>query len=409
MKIDYKILHICNDEKFIDSTIKLFEDVYPNKSIYYVLQSTNEPFKHVRSEKAKPFLIQKEGDEHKIKDLLHENKIEVVFLHALHLKKQRIVNVLSKDILKVWFIWGSDLYWNWKLLKKDMFERETYTFLYGENTKTSLRNKIMFNNCSLWLFSKHRDNKIWLPKILVKKLETNFLTDFYKVVQKIDIAVPIVPAEYELVKRINNNLVYAPFEYANIEDLAINNELYNVKNANNILVGNSASPTNNHIDAFKQIVNYKQDSQKVIVPLSYGGKKDYINFVIEKGNYYFGDSFIPILNFMPLNEYNQLISGCGFAVFNHKRQQALGNINTMGYFGAKLFLNSESPIFKYFKKLGIQVFNINSVNSNSFYSKLSEKEIEHNRSLLFKLYSREAVKKKVVELIEIVDFKLKEN
>ena len=117
MKNDFKIIQIFNDEKFVDTTIKLFEEVYPNKSIYYVLQTSNKPFIHVSSEKAKPVLIQKEGDEKKILDAFYKNKIEVVFLHALGLTKQRIVNLLGNDILKVWFIWGSDLYWNWKLLK----------------------------------------------------------------------------------------------------------------------------------------------------------------------------------------------------------------------------------------------------------------------------------------------------
>jgi len=98
MKFDFKIIHIFNDEKFIDATINLFEDIYPNKSIYYVLQSSNETFKHVRSAKAKPLLIEKEGDENKLLDALESHHIEVVFLHALDLKKQGIVNVLDKDI-----------------------------------------------------------------------------------------------------------------------------------------------------------------------------------------------------------------------------------------------------------------------------------------------------------------------
>jgi len=409
MKIDFKIFHIFNDEKFIDSTIKLFEEVYPNKSKYYILQSSKEPFKHVSSGKAISYFFQKQGDEKKLVDLIQDNKVEVVFLHAFGISKQLIANALSKEVIKVWFIWGSDLYWNWKLLKKDMFERETFFFMYGGENKTSLRRKLVFNNFSLWLFSKYRNKKILLPKILVKKLENNFLTDFYKVVQKIQIVVPIIPSEFDLVKSINTSLINAPFEYGNIEDLSINTKAYNVKYANNILIGNSASPTNNHVDAFKHIVRYKQDGQKIIVPLSYGGKKDYIQFVIDKGNYYFGDKFMPILDFMPLMEYNQLISSCGFAVFNHKRQQALGNINAMGYFGAKVFLNGKSPIFKYFKKLGIHVFNINRINNDSFNSNLGEKEIEHNRSILYKLYSKKAVKQKALKLLQIVDVKLRAN
>ena len=66
-------------------------------------------------------------------------------------------------------------------------------------------------------------------------------------------------------------------------------------------------------------------------------------------------------------------------------------------------------ILKYFKKLGIQVFNLSSFDANSFHVNLSEKEIEHNRSLLYKFYSRKAVNKKVLRLSERGDSKLKEN
>ena len=409
MKIDFKIVHICSDEKFIDTTINIFEKAYPNKSLYYVLQSSNNPYKYVKSSKAQPLLIKKEGDEHKVKTLLLEHNCNIVFFHALHLPKQRIVNVLGPDILKVWFIWGSDLYWNWKLLKVNMFENETYRFLYGGDKKTAFKRQLIFNNFGLWLFTKNQNKKLPLPNFLITKLENNFLTDFYKVIQKIDIAVPIVPTEFDHIKRINNKLISAPFEYGTIEDLAIDEAVYEIKNASNILIGNSASPSNNHVDAFKHIATYKQNGQKIIVPLSYGGKQDYIDFVLEKGYSYFGNDFTPILNFMPLIDYKKLISSCGYAVFNHRRQQALGNINTMGYFGAKLFLNSESPIFKYFKSQGVKISDINKINSISFCKPLDEKEIGINKSVLFSLYSKEAVNKKVSELIKIVDLKLKSN
>ena len=35
--------------------------------------------------------------------------------------------------------------------------------------------------------------------------------------------------------------------------------------------------------------------------------------------------------------------------------------------------------------------------------------MDHNKSILYKLYSRQAVKKKVLKLIEVVDFNLRAN
>jgi len=403
--INFNIVHVFNDEKFVDNAIGLFEDVYPEKSMYYVLQFSKEPFRFVNSSKAKSLLITKKGEEKKVVDLINKNKIKVVFLHALDDCKQSIVNQLGEDVIKVWLIWGADLYWNWKILKINMFESETFSYLYNGN-KNSVKRKLIFNNFSLWLFTNYRNKKISLPKFLAKRLENNYLTDFYKTVQKIHIVAPIVPTEYKIVKSINPNLVYAPFNYGNIEDLLIDDNDNNVEKSRSILIGNSASPTNNHVDAFKRIYKIRRGGQKVIVPLSYGGKKEYIQFVIEKGKRYFGDDFKPIIDFLPLNLYNQLISGCEYAVFNHIRQQAVGNIVTMGYFGTKIFLNGKSPVYKYFKKRGIHVFSIEEINNKSLSSRMNKKEIEVNRALLYKLYSRNAVKIKVSEFIQIVDKKL---
>ena len=144
MKIEFRVIHIFNDEKFVDSAISLFEEVYPDSSEYYVLQSQNQSFNHVRSERVKPLVISGEDSEQGLSDFLNGKDIEVVFLHALDSDKQRIADGLAQAVIKVWFIWGSDLYWNWKLLKKDMFEKETLQFMYGSDHKTSLKRKLVF-------------------------------------------------------------------------------------------------------------------------------------------------------------------------------------------------------------------------------------------------------------------------
>ena len=44
-----KFIHIFDDDKFIDPTIKLFEEVIPHESIYYVNKLKNSDFKYVKS------------------------------------------------------------------------------------------------------------------------------------------------------------------------------------------------------------------------------------------------------------------------------------------------------------------------------------------------------------------------
>lgn len=406
MPNDFKIIHFFNDDKFIDIAIKLIEAVYPNRSTYFIIQSQKEPFKYVKSSKAISLIIANQQDELNLISYIQENKIEVAFFHALNLKKQRLVNVLDKNLVKVWFIWGYDLYSNWPLLNRYIYDKETLFFLSTKNYKSSFKHTLISNNITFWLFSMFRNKKHLLPKKVNTILNNNYSTEFYKATQKIDIVVPVIPNEYNLVKKMRINPVYAPFTYGCLEDILGNKINENVLNSKNILIGNSGDPANNHIDAFKKIAKFNLKGKKIIVPLSYGGSKDYIQFVIEKGNYFFGENFMPLLNFMPLQEYNQLISSCGFVIFNHIRQQAVGNIITLGYMGAKIFLNDKSPVFKYYKSLGISVYSIKDLNEISLKTNLNSDEFKNNKHLLFENYSNEAVKNKIKDLFSIVDKEL---
>ena len=42
---------------------------------------------------------------------------------------------------------------------------------------------------------------------------------------------------------------------------------------------------------------------------------------------------------------------CDTLIFNHIRQQGVGNIITLGYLGAKIYLNKKSPVFEFYKNV----------------------------------------------------------
>jgi hypothetical protein len=104
---------------------------------------------------------------------------------------------------------------------------------------------------------------------------------------------------------------------------------------------------------------------------------------------------------MTLEEYNTILLSCGTLIFNHVRQQGIGNIITLGYLGATLFLNAKSPVYSYYQSLGIKIFKIDETTSQLSY-KLNEQEISNNQTVLFDLYSRKAVHHKIKTLIQIV-------
>lgn len=400
MKNEFKIIHIFDDDKFVDSTTKLMESVYPNKSKYFVIQSSNEPFNYVTSEIAESVFLITEKDEEKFAKYINDSEIEVVFFHALNPKKQRLTNLINDKIVKVWFVWGYDLYYNWPLLKNKVFQNETKKYF---NIKVGLKNKIITNSFTFFLFKHQAFFKLILPNKVIDIINKSFNTTFYKTVKKIDIVVPVIPNEYKLIKKMNINPTLAPFNYVCLEDIIMSNNYETISKSRNILVGNSGDPSNNHLDVFKKIRKYNLKDRKIIVPLSYGGSKDYVEYIIQMGKEYFKSNFVPLVNFLPLEEYNKLISGCGFIIFNHNRQQAVGNIIAFGFLGAKIFLNEKSLVYKYYNSLGIKVYGMSKLNEKGLETNLNSNAVEVNRNLYFEIYSKRAVQNKIKELLNIVN------
>lgn len=392
-----KFIHIFDDDKFIDPTIKLFEEVIPHESIYYVNKLKNSDFKYVKSSNVSRIDLTIQQDKKELLQFINSNKSNVVFLHALESNKQSLVFEILPTIKKVWFIWGYDLYGNWPLLKQNIYEPNTQSLL---NLKTDLKTKLIHNPFSFYLFQKRH-----LVKKISKKayniLSNAFDTPFYRAAQLIDYVVPVVPTEYHIIKKMNLPAQYAPFTYGCIEDLLGDKINERVNNQPNILVGNSADPTNNHIEVFLELAKLDLQDRKVYVPLSYSGNSQYKENVLQVGRELLGSNFYPLLDFMTLEEYNKILLSCGTLIFNHVRQQGVGNIITLGYLGGTLFLNAKSPVYSYYKSLGMKIFTVQEVSSQLSYT-LEEQELKNNQTILFSLYSRSAVHDKIKTLVQMV-------
>lgn len=142
----------------------------------------------------------------------------------------------------------------------------------------------------------------------------------------------------------------------------------------NILVGNSADPTNNHIEVLDKLKYYSKDNIRIYCPLSYGDQ----SYALKISNYgaaLFGDKFIALRDFMPLAQYYELLAKIDVAIFNHRRQQGMGNITTLLGMGKKVYLRKEITTCEFLRKLGVAFFDINSI----CLSKI-EKDIENENT-----------------------------
>lgn len=364
-----KIIHIINDEKFPDAAYTAFELAYPNQNEFIIFSKSKE-LTHLKLIKPRflptyylysAYLIQK------------SIQADIVVFHSLHEGNLRILNALPKTIKTIWLGWGYDYY---DLIDAPLLKEKTLNYQQSLSDRDPIKLKSIIK-------------KIIVPKVHKRKL-----------INKIDIFSPVLYEDYLLVKQSIDNFTpkYVSWNYGTLEDDLIRGFEGKSVHDNNILLGNSASLTNNHLDAFEILKKVNLNSRKVITPLSYGDPV-YKNYIIEQGKTTLGSAFTPLIDFMPIDDYIKTVQSCPIVVMNHLRQQALGNIVIALYLGAKVFLNKENPIYQFFINLDAVIYDIESLGSE-MNSKLTQRQIDKNRQILQKYWGRDRILDKTTNIIK---------
>ncbi|WP_152207600.1 TDP-N-acetylfucosamine:lipid II N-acetylfucosaminyltransferase [Marinobacter changyiensis] len=166
----------------------------------------------------------------------------------------------------------------------------------------------------------------------------------------------------------------------------------------NILVGNSADPSNNHINVLEKLRPYKNENIKIFAPLSYGDQK-YAAQLMAQGDEWFGNKFVPLTRFMSFDQYLRFLSSLSLAIFNHERQQAMGNIITLLGMGKTVFMRSNISSWTFLRGLGIELKDV-----SRFSLQLLESDSAANNSRIVQSYfSRETLKRQLSEIFEESD------
>ncbi|QQK59346.1 TDP-N-acetylfucosamine:lipid II N-acetylfucosaminyltransferase [Shewanella sp. LC6] len=168
----------------------------------------------------------------------------------------------------------------------------------------------------------------------------------------------------------------------------------NKKTSINIQVGNSADPSNNHIEALEKLLPFKDEDICIFVPLSYGSK-EYAKQVITQGKELFGDKFKPLREFMPFEEYLSFLGSIDIAIFNHKRQQAMGNTITLLGLGKTVYLRSDTSQWQFFETKGIKIGDVEMFNSLERY------ETKENIKIVKEYFSQKNYKNQLAKLFEL--------
>lgn len=131
----------------------------------------------------------------------------------------------------------------------------------------------------------------------------------------------------------------------------------------NIQIGNSADPTNNHMEILKRLLPLKDKNIKIYAPLSYGDNQ-YAQKMEQMGKELFGNKFIPLRQFLPFNEYLAFLSIIDIAIFAHKEQQGMGNTISLLGLGKKVFMRSDTTQWQFFKDKHIEVYDFDTLDIN---------------------------------------------
>ena len=108
---------------------------------------------------------------------------------------------------------------------------------------------------------------------------------------------------------------------------------------------------------FEALARFKDRDIEIICPLSYG-EQEYRESVISLGKQLFAEKFVPLEDFLPYEEYQRLLASIDIAVFNHNRQQGMGNIITHLGLGHKVYLRSDQSPWTLFENMGVEVHDI---------------------------------------------------
>lgn len=201
----------------------------------------------------------------------------------------------------------------------------------------------------------------------------------------------------------NESMQHIRYSYFTIEDM-VGNLLDERASGDNVLLGNCANITNNHITALNIMRKTKfSRNASLIVPLSYGSawtKK----IICRYAKIFFRDKFTPLMNYLPRDEYNCILLSCSTFVDAHYRPNAFGNILTSLWIGLHVYVSKYAIQTTFLKNLGLRfgILEEDLRNDGNAYVRASDEDFQHNREILMANYGKNQIEKNVDNIIRVL-------
>lgn len=352
------ILHLITDDKFSDSVVKQFFAKEMMSEFILLSYTDRMQYFHYSSHIYKIINPYKEFEMNQL--LTYISNYSSVVFHGFYYPWQVwLLNRWPKHVKIAWVCWGGEIYGQPEL---------QYSFLKP------------FSKFAFWIHLRKNDNndgKIF-PKNLIRT--ANYCLTNMK-------------EEYDYVMNyLNSDMKHLSFNYYSIND-TIGDLIDKRCRGNNIFLGNAATIESNHIEALIDLKKLGVEDRQIVIPLSYGSPW-VRNMCIKIGKFLFKDKLLPIVNFLPLSEYNALMLSCSVMIQPHLREHAHGNIMTALWLGLRVYLSENGIDYKHFKSIGCKVYSIEQdlrrCNPNVF-SPMTDEDVAYNRQVLLSVYGQEHI------------------
>lgn len=134
-----------------------------------------------------------------------------------------------------------------------------------------------------------------------------------------------------------------------------------------IIVGSNGSRLNRHIDCLRLLERYRDQAIQIVCPFGYwNDDAAYMNEVSCYGQKAFGDKFVLVEQFLPIEQYVSLLKSVDILIIHCERQRALFNIYAFLFQGKKIYLPKNTELKSWLKELGVKTFDIEFIVDESF-------------------------------------------
>lgn len=359
-------LHICQDNPFLDNFIKNQKRFSPTENRYLVFSwNKNQIPRQITS---KEIFFARWNSPEFWQFIGNPTEIHAIYFHYILPRFFNFTKHFPGKVVMIWIFWGGDGFGH-PDIESEFLLPETRA-LYRKTSRT-------FPN-------RFRSPKLFIQFLLAGKRSR----DWIKTMRRMDYFAHYIPEDFQLLRsRFGLQAKFLPFTYGYWKDYQGMEGYQNTPGksySGDILVGNSAGETNNHLDAFRIISTINLSSEtRIICPLSYGQPNSaFLKKVVKKGFEIFGPRFFPLTDLLPLEDYNKIMGNCGIIILPHLRTQAFGNVLAALCMGKKILFFERNPLFRHLKMQGFRVFCFENDLSNTPLTPLSQ---EAHRSNLEKL------------------------